>query len=73
MPPPAPEPLVPPLVPVPPPVLLPLPLPVDGVELLLLPPEVPDGMAGLLLGDIVEPPTDPDLVPLASAPSPDAA
>lgn len=77
MPPPAPEPLVPPLVPVPPPVLLPLPLPlplpVDGVELLLLPPEVPEGMPGLLLGDIVEPPTDPDLVPVASAPSPDAA
>jgi hypothetical protein len=42
----------------------------------LLPPSPlwpPEGALGLLLGAIVEPPVDPDWVPVASAPSPDAA
>ncbi|TFB37221.1 hypothetical protein E3W21_20980 [Pseudomonas sp. F01002] len=66
MPPPAPEPLFPPLPPLPP---LEEPDP-------LLPPSAlwpPEGWPGLLLGAIVEPPVEPDWVPVASAPSPEAA
>lgn len=67
MPPPAPEPLVPPLV------LTPEP-PLDELDPLLLPEVLPGaGAPVVLLGDIVEPPVEPDLVPVASAPSPEAA
>jgi hypothetical protein len=83
VPPPAP-PVPPPAAPVPPPAPEPLPLRVPPVPPELPPEESeplvllsllfpPEGVPGLLLGAMVEPPVDPDFVPVASAPSPVAA
>jgi len=50
------------------------PEPLDELDPLLLPEVLPGAGAPLvLLGDIVEPPVEPDGVPVASAPSPGAA